>query len=235
MRVYIENCYLYRCENERATMTMASVDSTPERHGSVAPAVRARDAGNTRQLLLSAARRRFARDGYTATTVRDIATDAGVNVALINRYFASKEGLFEACLARAAEDLGGSEDGPVTIDKLVRRMIRQVTDSSNGEQSLQLLLLLRSSGDERADLIRRNTFQSFAGRLAAAAGWLQGDPNGEDLLLRAQIVLSTGLGIVLLRSSSGLEPLTSATEKDLEGPLVEVLSTLLSASGNAGL
>ena len=39
-------------------------------------AVRSRDAAGTRQLLLQAARIRFARDGYSATTVRDIANDA---------------------------------------------------------------------------------------------------------------------------------------------------------------
>ena len=52
---------------------------------------KSRDAANTRRLLLSSARRRFAQDGYSATRVRDIAADAGVNVALINRYFSSKE------------------------------------------------------------------------------------------------------------------------------------------------
>ena len=70
-----------------------------------APRPRRRDAASTRQLLLDAARRRFARDGYAATTVRDIADDAGVNVALISRYFDSKEGLFEACLAAAVDEL----------------------------------------------------------------------------------------------------------------------------------
>jgi AcrR family transcriptional regulator len=191
---------------------------------------RSRDAGNTRQLLLAAARRRFARDGYTAATVRDIATDAGVNVALINRYFVSKEGLFEACLARAAEDLGGSGGGVATLDQLVQTMIRQVAESPSGEQPLQLLLLLRSSGDGRADSIRRKTLESFAERIAAAAGWSQGKGGEQDLLLRAQILLSTALGLVLLRTSSGMEPLTSATEADLEVPLVEVLSSLLRVS-----
>jgi AcrR family transcriptional regulator len=42
------------------------------------------------------------RDGYAATSVRDIAADADVNVALINRYFRSKAGLLEACLAATA-------------------------------------------------------------------------------------------------------------------------------------
>ncbi len=64
---------------------------------------RRRDAAETRNLLLTAARSRFAANGYTATTVREIADDAGVNVSLISRYFSSKEGLFEACLLGAAD------------------------------------------------------------------------------------------------------------------------------------
>ncbi|GAA3163585.1 TetR family transcriptional regulator [Nonomuraea salmonea] len=67
--------------------------------------VRRRDAARTRQRLLDAALKRFAHDGYAATTVRDITDDAGVNVALVNRYFQSKEGLFEACLEAASEEL----------------------------------------------------------------------------------------------------------------------------------
>jgi AcrR family transcriptional regulator len=190
---------------------------------------RSRDASNTRNLLLQAARRRFARDGYPATTVRDIATDAGVNVALINRYFISKEGLFEACLARVAADLGRPEGGDATLDQILNTMISQVADSPSGEQPLQLLLLLRSSGDERADRIRTNTLQSFAERIASAAGQQAGDPRTKDIVLRAQIALSIGLGIVLLRSSAKMEPLASATRGELGGPLSEVLSTLLAS------
>lgn len=55
--------------------------------------VRPRNAEETRAALLAAARLRFARDGYEATNLRDIASDVGVNVALIPRYFRSKEGL----------------------------------------------------------------------------------------------------------------------------------------------
>jgi Transcriptional regulator len=201
--------------------------AVPETEDSV-PAARARDAGKTRQLLLHAARRRFARDGYSATTVRDIATDAGVNVALINRYFSSKEGLFEACLARAGEDLDTVDASGSTLEQTVRSMIRQITDSAGGEQSLQLLLLLRSSGDERADQIRRDTFTSLTERLAST-----GRPAGkisEEQLLHAQIALSITLGLVLARSSTGLEPLTSATEDTLRGPLSGILTRLLTTT-----
>jgi AcrR family transcriptional regulator len=189
--------------------------------------IRSRDAGTTRQLLLEAARRRFAQDGYTATTVRDIATDAGVNVALINRYFSSKEGLFEACLATAAADLSTTDAADQTLDSILDTMVSQMSEPPTGDHQLQLMLLLRSSRDERADSIRRGTLESFAKRLAIAAGWKADDTDADQLLLRAQIVLSTTLGMVLLRSSTGVEPLDSASQDDLVGPLRDLLHALL--------
>jgi AcrR family transcriptional regulator len=185
-----------------------------------------RDAEATQQLLLQSARQRFARDGYAATTVREIAADAGVNVALINRYFESKEGLFEKCLSLAADQLARGDRESATIDDIVRSLVRQVADSPNGEQQLLMLLLLRSSGDERADKIRRATLESFSQRIATHAGLSPAD--NEDHTLRAQIVLATVLGVVLLRSSGGSEPLASASEGELQGPLGDALRVLLS-------
>jgi AcrR family transcriptional regulator len=189
---------------------------------------KSRDADNTRHLLLQSARTHFARDGYTATTVRDIATDAGVNVALINRYFVSKEGLFEACLTHASESLRGEVVPAPTIEQIAHNIVGQIVGEPTGERQLLLLLLLRSSGDEQADRIRRSTLETFAERIAAAAGWRSGDP--ERLILAAQIILSTALGITLLSSSTGLEPLTSATEDELRRPLTEVFRALLEPS-----
>lgn len=60
---------------------------------------RRRDAAATRRELLQAARNRFIRLGYEATTLRDVASDVGVNPALIKRYFGSKESLFKATIA----------------------------------------------------------------------------------------------------------------------------------------
>jgi AcrR family transcriptional regulator len=186
---------------------------------------RARDAETTRQLLLKSARRRFAVDGYSSTTVRDIAADAGVNVALINRYFISKEGLFEACLTHVAVEF----DRPAspTIDQIVESVAIRVSAPLDDGQMLQLLLLLRTSGDERADVIRRTTLRSFAEKIARVAGWTPDDPSSEHLLLRAQIGIATALGVALLRSSSGLEPLNSADETELLGPLGDVFAALL--------
>lgn len=63
------------------------------------PRSRRRSAPATRAAILSAARARFAADGYERTTLRAVAGDVGVDAAMVNRYFGSKEALF----AEAAE------------------------------------------------------------------------------------------------------------------------------------
>ncbi len=191
---------------------------------------RPRDASATRRLLLEAARSRFASDGYAATTVRQIADDVGVNVALINRYFESKEGLFEACLASAARVLVESADEVSDLSQLAETISRHVTDVRL-ERGLRpaLLVLLRSSGDERAEQVRIATLRGYGERLAALAGWT-GEPGSEDLLLRAQLVLSTAIGIVILRSQPRIQPLASATREELNGPLDRLVNAVLTAA-----
>ena len=54
---------------------------------------RPRNAAQTRADILSAARRRFATEGFEPTTLRSIAADVGVDAALVTRYFGSKQRL----------------------------------------------------------------------------------------------------------------------------------------------
>ena len=49
-----------------------------------------------RTRILDAARALFAVHGYTGTTLRAVAADAGCDVALIPHYFGNKQGLFDA-------------------------------------------------------------------------------------------------------------------------------------------
>lgn len=185
---------------------------------------RRRDAGRTRQILLEAARTRFARDGYAATTVRDIADEAGVNVALINRYFTSKEGLFEACLTTAVTDVRRDESG-VPVDGIAEGIARRIGGTADDDRlRVALLLLLRSSGDDRIDELRRSVLHAVSEKMASAAGGAEPD---DAALLRAQIVLATTLGIVTLRSSLGLQPLASATEEQLLDPLRDLVESVL--------
>ena len=59
------------------------------------------DFGETKGKILEAAFQRLAREGYAALSVREIARDAGVNHALINYHFRSKDQLVIAVLDQA--------------------------------------------------------------------------------------------------------------------------------------
>ncbi|MFQ5415982.1 MAG: TetR/AcrR family transcriptional regulator [Myxococcota bacterium] len=60
-------------------------------------------SGETREALLDAAHEVMAERGYPRVTVREVAERAGVQPALVNYYFGSKEGLLQAVVVRVAE------------------------------------------------------------------------------------------------------------------------------------
>ena len=63
------------------------------------------ERGDTRAKILAAAFRRLATEGYAALSVREIARDAGVNHALINYHFRTKDQLVIAVLDAANQRL----------------------------------------------------------------------------------------------------------------------------------
>jgi TetR/AcrR family transcriptional regulator len=81
-----------------------------------------------RDTLLDAAERLFARTGFAATTIKDIATEAGLNSALLYYYFANKEDLYHAVLRRRitglAADVGQALLGPATPSDAIRRFVQ---------------------------------------------------------------------------------------------------------------
>jgi AcrR family transcriptional regulator len=62
-----------------------------------------RTGQQSRQRIVEAARERFMRDGYEQATVRRIASDAGVDVAMVYYFFGNKEGLFTASVVDVPE------------------------------------------------------------------------------------------------------------------------------------
>lgn len=58
----------------------------------------------SKELLLDAAKRVFAKKGYDGATVKDLSDAAGVNVSLISYYFGGKEGLYRECIERFGQE-----------------------------------------------------------------------------------------------------------------------------------
>ena len=70
---------------------------------------RRRQADHTRAAIMDVARRRFLTDGYAATTIASIATDAGASTDTVYKSFGGKAGLLRAICADA---LAGRESVP---------------------------------------------------------------------------------------------------------------------------
>lgn len=77
-----------------------------------------------REQILAAATRAFARTGFTATALDDVAAEAGVTHVILYRHFASKTELYRAALERArtrlAEIVGTDDYDEETIPALLR-------------------------------------------------------------------------------------------------------------------
>jgi len=77
-----------------------------------------------REQILAAATRAFARAGFAATSLDDVAAEAGITRVILYRHFESKADLYRAVLDRAytrlAETVGTGDYGEDAIPALVR-------------------------------------------------------------------------------------------------------------------
>jgi AcrR family transcriptional regulator len=93
------------------------------RSGSVEPVRRLRRA-ERREQILDAATRAFARTGFAATSLDDIAAEAGITRVILYRHFESKADMYRAVLDRActrlAQTVGTGEFDDNAIPTLVR-------------------------------------------------------------------------------------------------------------------
>lgn len=110
------------------------------------PSVRKIQTDQTRTAILEAAQRLFSSRGYSETGVRDIAAEAGVNPALISRYFGSKLQLFETALENT---LGVSVFTDGDRDQFGRRVTDMICLSERDQAGVIPALVL-SAGDSAA-------------------------------------------------------------------------------------
>ncbi len=109
---------------------------------------------DTKQRILSAAEHHFARDGYHATSLRNITATAKVNLAAVNYHFGSKEALLEAVIERRLSPLNEIRLGQ--LDALLKHA-EQAGEMPTCRDILRTFveptLYLRQQGSDTEDFI----------------------------------------------------------------------------------
>ena len=106
-----------------------------------------------RQLILGAAKRCFARNGFAGTTTKSVAAAAAISEALLFKHFPSKAALYAEILAEECEadpklaHLLGLAPSTATLVEMIQGMVRHFLDISGGpdEQEAQRLRLMVNS------------------------------------------------------------------------------------------
>ncbi|CAN5859740.1 TetR family transcriptional regulator [soil metagenome] len=160
---------------------------------------------DTRAAILDAARTAFAARGYTASSLRQVASVAEVDPALVLHYFGSKRDLFAAAigLAEGVDTLIDSLlTGPVAgLGERLVRFYLQLVDSPTSP----VVALLRSaaSDDEAARMVREFIGTEVIGRIVEVLAV-------PDAALRGTLVGTQLVGMAVLRRVVRVEPLASA-------------------------
>ncbi len=183
---------------------------------STAAVRRPHDSEASREALLRTARELFDEVGYERATTREIGERAGVDPALIARYFDSKEGLFLAAIAEPGESEEEIDGDPRA---LVELLLRRWDERGHSPISRALASpTLTDDARERTRAIIRDRVLSPAIRELGA----RDVPSPE---LRAELLVALALGIAVTRSNGTLEALEQA---DLD-EVIEALAPLLAA------
>lgn len=185
-------------------------------------------SGNSRQRVLDAARARFASDGFTATTMRRVAADAGVDVSMVMQFFRSKDELFAAVMnipESALEKL--SEVFERADEHLGERVVRAFFQAWDGapEESEPLMAMLRNAMvNEQARHHLRDYIES---RLTAGGT----ESLGPDARARAGLALSMLVGVVTGRQIIGVPVLAGIGREALVAMVAPTIQQMLLPAG----
>jgi AcrR family transcriptional regulator len=168
--------------------------------------LKARRGDATRATILTAARERFAADGYERATIRAIAGDAGIDPALVMRYYGNKEGLFAA----AAEiDLHLPEIAGLPRKVVGAALVEHFLARWEHDDVLKALLRTTATNARAAERLRT----LFATQVAPTIAKVCEDP--KSALTRAGLVASQILGLAFCRYILELQPVAGMKRDDV--------------------
>ncbi|BBX26933.1 TetR/AcrR family transcriptional regulator [Mycolicibacterium alvei] len=168
---------------------------------------------DTRTQILEVARRRFLEGGYQAVTLRSVAAEAGVDIALISYYFGAKRGLISEALALSANpadvlDRAAAEADPATFPQRALRGLLALWEESESGAPLRALVAGAAHDAALASLVKEMVEREMIDKLAAQIG-------GADARRRAAAFCGQIAGLIVTRYLLHLEPVYSMTHDEI--------------------
>ena len=160
--------------------------------------------------IRKAAAQAFASGGYDGVTMRQIAADAGVDVALLHHYFGTKRALFEAALVRrdvahAQADVAIPHT-PGEGERVVRAFLDRWDHAAGGDSMPGLLRA--AATDRQAAAIVDQIVEAVIAPAAASVDAARSMPK-----LRGELVAAQLVGLAWMRYVLRVEPLASASSR----------------------
>jgi AcrR family transcriptional regulator len=187
----------------------------------------------SRDAVLAAAKRQFAKHGYEKTTLRAIARDAHVDASMVLYLFGSKAELFRESLRLVLDPkvlVAAIADGVGDVGiRIVRTYLRMWEDPETGHSMVSMLQSATANSDAHEAF--RGFVQGYV--LPAVSGALGG---GEQARLRATLVASQLVGVAMLRYVLEVGPLASVSGDDIVKLIAPTVQRYLTAdAGELGL
>ena len=186
---------------------------------------RRRGSTSTREAILRAARRAFARTGYGGASMRGVAAKAGVDPGLVLHFFGDKAGLYAASLRLPfePEELEAVLEGDTS--KLGRRIANFYLKRifRDGAQTVQSLLRSAVSHPDAAAILKR-TIETNVVKV------LERRFPGPETALRGELVASHMMGVFLARHILRVEPIATLPEDELIDRVAPALQHYLTGS-----
>ena len=166
-----------------------------------------RPAGSdTREAILDAARDQFADAGYGRTTMRSVASAAGVDARLVTHYFGSKQELFTQSIRLPVDPdtfIAQAFDGPT--DELAERVARGLIgtlDDLDTRRAALAVVRAAASEPEAAEIMRVVLAERVLTPLAESL-------ETDHAELRATMIATQFVGMAMARYVVAVEPLAS--------------------------
>jgi AcrR family transcriptional regulator len=170
----------------------------------------------TREAILSAARQLFAKHGYEATTVREVAERARIDPAMVMRYFGNKDGLFAEAASVELALPSASDVAPGDMGRTLVEHFLEIWEGAGSKQGMAVLLRSAASNSYAAAKMREAFLAQVMPFITAI-----GEPVSAPR--RAGLVASQLLGLAMCRYVLRLPPVVALSHAEIVAALAPTL------------